>query len=295
MPESNAYSQSPATTSSIEDLRAYWTPERMRNAIPTRPQALREIDRSRISDRAEGRNLISPARPPLRSTATGTLATSYSAVQVSNPLVFPYSSTGKLFYTQNGINYVASASAIYTNTILTAAHTLFSFATQQWSTNMLFVPAYTNGQTPLGSWAISTGYTLSGYSTTGLNDYDIGMATTTPLNMGATTGYLGMAVNEGWNGVVWQALGYPASPNPPYDGTAMWSCTGPTTGLDPSGTVAVGMQSNFTTGASGGPWLINGSYNANGVSSYGYASTPDIEYSPYFGNGVWQMFMQIRS
>jgi V8-like Glu-specific endopeptidase len=294
MPESNHYSQSPASTSSIEDVRAYWTPERMQNAIPARPTSPREIEGRRTTDRAEGRNLISPARLPLRSTVTGNL-TAYSAVQVSNPLVFPYSSTGKLFYTRNNLNYAASASAIYTNTILTAAHTLFDFATQQWSTNILFVPAYANGQAPLGTWGVSTSYTLSGYSTTGLNDYDIGMATTTPLNMGATTGYLGMAVNEGWSGIVWQALGYPAAPNPPYDGSAMWSCTGPTTGLDPNGTVAVGMQSNFTTGASGGPWLINGSSNANGISSYGYSSTPDIEYSPYFGNDVWQMFMQVRS
>jgi V8-like Glu-specific endopeptidase len=287
--------QSPESDASLDDLKEFWTPERMKEAIPAphEPSPDSQKDAQREFDETPAKKAPQePPKPPERD-ARAQGVRSFSAVPVQNAQVFPYCTTGKLFYTQGGNSYTASGAVIYNNTILTAAHVLFNYGLKQWAQNILFVPAYLNGAAPLGSWQVAVSYTLPGYNTTGNDAYDVGMGTITPAGIAKTTGYLGMVVNQGWAGLVWQALGYPAAPTPPYNGQQMWSCTGPSTGLDPDGTMAVGMQSNFTTGASGGPWLRGG--QANGLSSYGHPNVPNIEYSPYFDNAVWQMYLQVRS
>ncbi|MEL7058436.1 MAG: hypothetical protein AAGN46_00260 [Acidobacteriota bacterium] len=290
-------SQSPRSEQSLDDLKAFWTPERMKDAVPApsrRPDAGVKRVRREITQPSEESQHRSPPQRPRREPPIDDARATFSAVPVADAMVFPFSTVGKLFYTQNGMSYEASAAVISGNTLLTAAHALFDFPNQQWAQNLLFAPAYWAGRTPLGTWGVSVSYTLPGYNTTGNDSFDVGMATTTPQNIADITGSLGLIVNQGWNGLVWQALGYPASPYPPYDGTQMWSLTGPSTGLDPDGTIAVGMRSNFAEGASGGPWLLGGA-TANGLNSYGHPTSPNIEYSPYFDSAVWQMFLDVRS
>jgi len=283
-----------------DDVKAFWTPERMREAQPAmhlEPQK-RKLERKKREALLDLVPQFSPHQLPRRQDGRSAQApAAFNAVVVANPTMFPYSTVGKLFYTQGGVSYVGSAAVIYTNSILTVAHNLFSFAQQVWSQNVWFVPAYTSGAAPFGGWNASSLFTMPGYNGTGSNAYDVGIATIPPTSTGVSishyTGYLGLQVNQGWDGLVFQALAYPAAPNPPYSGEVMWSLTGPSTGLDPGGTMAVGMESNFTTGASGGPWLHGGA-QANGVSSYGYPGQ-QIEYSPYFDNNVLAFFNAVRS
>lgn len=295
MADKNDIPQSPESDASLDELKKFWTPERMKEALPTphEPTPDRKDVRREVDETPAEKAPSEPPKPPERK-ASAQEALSFSAVPVANAQVYPFSTVGKMFYTQGGTPYVASAAVIYNNTILTAAHALFNYGLQQWAQKILFAPAYLNGVAPFGTWGVPLCYTLPGYNTTGNDSYDVGMATTAPAGIANTTGYLGMIVNQGWNGLVWQALGYPAVPTPPYNGQQMWSCTGPTTGLDPDGTIAVGMQSNFSEGASGGPWLLGGA-TANGLSSYGHSTTPNVEYSPYFDNAVWQMYLEVRS
>ncbi|MEO1259241.1 MAG: hypothetical protein AAFZ15_10615 [Bacteroidota bacterium] len=288
-------SQSPKNTQPIEDLRTYWTPERMKKAIPSKNEAI-QTNKTQAAQKTE-KSTKQQHRYSLPQLPRHLLGTSndldFTAQPVQHPTVFPYSTVGKLFYTQAGQDYAASASVIYQNTILTAAHVLFSYRHQQWSQNILFAPAYTYGNTPLGTWGVLYSFTLPGYNTTGNGGFDVGMATMAPANISTVTGALGIAFNQGAD-VAWQAVGYPAIPNPPYDGERMWSLVGPPTGFDPDGTNAVGMESNFNRGASGGPWLTGGAI-ANGLSSYGKDNTPNIEFSPYFDDAVWAMYLAVRS
>jgi len=56
---------------------------------------------------------------------------------------YPVSTVGKLFFTQNGKNYVCSASVINKSTLATAGHCVHAGnnKTTGWSTNVLFCPS----------------------------------------------------------------------------------------------------------------------------------------------------------
>jgi hypothetical protein len=68
--------------------------------------------------------------------------------------VFPYSTVGVLFFTQNGVDYRCSAASIGTSALWTAGHCVHDGSGSQngWSTNVVFAPAYQDGSTPFGTW-----------------------------------------------------------------------------------------------------------------------------------------------
>src|SRR5690606_33467230 len=106
-------------------VRAHWTPELMRNAIP-REQALRE----------------NKGKP-------GGGGSSGKAVEVA-----PESELGKVFFTLGGSDYVCSGTATASangDVVTTAGHCL-NEGPGAYATNFMFAPAYDDGATPYGRW-----------------------------------------------------------------------------------------------------------------------------------------------
>ena len=77
---------------------------------------------------------------------------------------------------------------------------------------------------------------------------------------GNALGWLGTLWNASTSGRTWTAIGYPAEPNPPFEGNTMDEATGQYGGSDESGTFILS-NDNMSHGSSGGAWITtwNGS------------------------------------
>lgn len=208
--------------------------------------------------------------------------------------VFPYSTTGVLFFTQNEQDFRCSAASIGNNALWTAGHCVHdgSGSPEGWSENIVFVPAYKDGVMPFGSWSANNVSTCRAWHDDGNFQVDLGGVLLDENTSGQTVnevvGSLGFAFNLNPN-QHWFSLGYPA--NTPFNGKTMQICAASFARTDPLYTfpypIAIGCD--MTGGSSGGPWIIefNGSPGntnyINGINSYRYIGFGEEMYSPYFG------------
>ena len=141
-------SHAAATTKAEQQrIETYWTPSRMKNAIPV------------------GAKVDSQAAKKPNAAA--------SAVQET-----PQPRFGKVFFTLGGSNYVCSGTATSSSNgdvVTTAGHCL-NEGPGAFATNFAFVPAYDNGAAPYGTWTAQTLYTTSAWAGSGDFDYDVGFA-----------------------------------------------------------------------------------------------------------------------
>ena len=244
----------------------YWTPERRAAAkpfpLPQRPKGGGALIEAPQNVGKPG--FHAPQRPTGGPAGGGGPArTDYP---VSKPLTYPFNCCGRLFFTQNGNGFSGSASVVSQNVLLTAGHCVFY--TGVWSENVVFYPSY-----PLLP-GISFSYSYEAAWTAWVNNtnfaYDYGMIWV-DNNPGNNAGWLGMLWNASTSGRTWDAVGYPGTPNPPYNGNAMDSAIGTLTNGDDSGTI--GLNNDYMQhGSSGGPWITayNGSppEYANGLQSH---------------------------
>jgi V8-like Glu-specific endopeptidase len=219
--------------------------------------------------------------------------------------VFPYSTIGVMFFTQGGVLYRCSAASIGDNAIWTAGHcihagdgefddddgTVEDYGT--WSKDVIFVPAYHNGNTPFGVWEAEDFNlkTTSGWFDSQDLRFDMGGAV---LNVNGgqelsqVVGSLGFKYNMN-NSLHWLNVAYPSES--PFSGSTQQICAGSFTYSDTSmpNPSPVAMGCDMTRGSSGGPWVLDFSGTAgnnnflNGNNSYRYGSRPEELYSPYFG------------
>ncbi len=205
---------------------------------------------------------------------------------VANPLVFPYRTVGKLYFTQGGSGFSGSAAIVAPNVLLTAGHCVY--ANGQWSSNVVFFPSYGKraGNDPFyrlvcGRLSCRTVYTKS-YD----RAHDYGMIWM-PTGPGNTLGYVGPAWGQSTAGRVADAYGYPATPNPPYNGEQLCSAHGTYTSGAATGTVGL-TNDNMEHGSSGGPWFttIGNSLHTNGLQSFHVHDGDTVEYGPYFTDEV---------
>lgn len=204
---------------------------------------------------------------------------------------YPFVTIGKVFFTQNGKNYVASAASIGNHAILTAGHVVHAGngRADGWSTNLVFVPAYKDNVRPLGTWAASWLATRTNWFNNGNPGglwEDIGGAVLHPLNnrkISEAVGWLGFSWN--WpREQHWFELGYPAAP--PFTGGRL-NCVAASyayNGSVPGPVPPVATGNDMTPGCSGGPWIrgmFSGNWS-NGVNSYRQTDRPLEMNSPYF-------------
>jgi hypothetical protein len=251
-------------------VQHYWTAERMRNAIPA--------DKTLAGSTAAAKKpaaALAPAQqipPPYTSAPTRT--------------------NGKVFFSDDGANYVCSGTALLSgnkSTVWTAGHCVHDGASN-FHTNWSFVPAYADGAAPYGEWTARTLLTTSGWASGGDFSYDNGAAVVN-TNGSALTDVVGgrnIAFNTPRN-QTYAAHGYPAAP--PFNGQRLWVCTSPLvyddTGANPP---TMGIDCDMTGGSSGGGWIAGGSVVS--VNSYGYTTLPNVMFGPYQGSVAQSLYTQ---
>ena len=164
-------------------VRAYWTPSRLKNALPVELKAA-EPGGSAVDGPSGGPETGAEGAPPTgKSTGLAAkfydpdpesdsgeapMATSSFGAHFTTSRVFPdaavstypYLATGKLFFRNpvDGKNYVCSASVYRQRLVITAGHCVFNassvVANRRYMTNFLFIPALNTGVGPTGSWTV---------------------------------------------------------------------------------------------------------------------------------------------
>ena len=267
------------------DAIARWTPRAMRQARPM----------PAVQVQAEG-----AGDPDPQSHGGGfTYPTPFDRYNVyPNRTALPYRQVGKLFFTQNGLNYVCSATSIGGRGIFTAGHCV-SDGTSTFSTNVVFVPQRNNGSSPQGMFACNELWVATEWHVNGNLRRDLGSAdgcvrTSDGALLHNVVGAMGLAINRVNSDEHFNSFGYPAAA--PFNGERMVQCQSSfghvdTLGIGGTGPLPFAIGCDMTGGSSGGPWVINingtaGASNnlLNGVNSYKYVSPsqPLEMYSPYF-------------
>ena len=219
--------------------------------------------------------------------------------------VYPYSTVGVLFFQQYGVDYRCSASSIGNYAIWTAGHCIHQGDNKEtgWSTNVIFVPAYKNGSTPLGVWRANDLdlFTKGFWYEFGDLRYDMGGAILqewTNQSISEIVGSLGFAYNQN-SGLHWLNMGYPSAA--PFDGQNQQICAASFAYADMSmpAPSPIAMGCDMSRGSSGGPWILSFSGQVgqtnflNGNNSYRYTFHPQEMYSPYFGDAAKYLYDEL--
>ena len=254
----------------------------------------------------------------VRSAAARTAAVEGVEVTAAESTAFPSSANGKVFGTyyirrpgESEIteeNYVCSATVVnspHGNVILTAGHCALDPETGTiTSTNLIFIPGYRNRVAPFDVWKIARGKVI-GLTKTWSETAKEGSRP----NEGGDLAFIELQDNDQGESVeeavgssfgvafdqpciqTYTQFGYPAES--PYTGESLYSHTAAYAGADTVGgftPVPMKIASDFTRGASGGPWAVGLSGSAAptvlSLTAYGYESQPGYLYGPYFGEAA---------
>lgn len=217
------------------------------------------------------------------------------AVEASLYRTFPYSTVGRIFFRQNGMDYACSGASVAgtpRQVVFTAGHCL-SDGDGVFSRKVVFVPAYRDGKAPFGVFPaqylwVTSGWHENGDLTVDLGAFNVGRNAAGQL-LRKQVGYLGFA----WNQPAeqhWNVLGYPSSS--PFTGKTMQVCQASYAADDlavqGTGPWPTGIGCDMTRGSSGGPWVVGWKRAnwLNGVNSYKYDTQPLAVYGPYFDDAA---------
>ena len=267
-------------TKSPAEVSAYWTKERMRNAIPR--------------DVVRGNGPRSTAKP---GSGGGT---SWTRLAVPTPYSGTDLDSGKVFFTMAGVNYVCSGTSVAASSglslVWTAGHCV-NEGPGPYATNFIFVPAYLDGTAPYGKWAGSTLQTTSQWAANGDFTYDVGAVRVVPgagappnSTLAEIQGPRSMAFNYGVtvNSTRFKSYGYPAAGK--FNGQRMYMCDSAVVRRDGStSTAPMGIGCDMTGGSSGGGW-INSTGALGSVNSYGYSSLKNVMHGPYQGTVTQSLY-----
>jgi len=312
---------------------AYWTPARLESAKPLDVIAAGAAAPRATQQQATGKAGRVNGSLPQGTKATGTqqsnatqapATTPYDSFEVTPAPTskgkggvwkdWPYDLNGKLFFTNNGSNYVCSGTAVGSshgtsdeNEIWTAGHCVINSESNDGVVDSFaeWIPAY-NGAAccknatvkdeekwaPFGIFVWNGDWWSSDawIDNRDFTEDEAAMQFDTSDISGKT---IGQAV--GWDGFTWGqsveqqfvTFGYPAQT--PYNGNDLEEDIATTGGQDSNGgadaTNPIFIGSPFNGGSSGGAWNIDwtdaGPGYINGHNDYIYTSIPDQMYSPY--------------
>jgi hypothetical protein len=264
---------------SVRSIERYWTPERMERARPL--EAVREADGEVAVERGAPQPFNHPAM--------------FESGRVPDPTAPGSSVNGKLFGKIKGVGgYECSATAVDAanrNLIMTAGHCVAEPANRKLAEKLVFVPSYGDEVQPFGTWVFDRIVVLRSWRRKSNFNYDfsaVRMAPQGAVNLQDAVGGAPVATHLPPR-QTYQAVGYPAN----FDkGQTMRYCTSRFQGFDPHpiahGPRPIAMGCDMGVGASGGGWFVNGSLSS--VTSFGYDNHPDVNYGPYFGSKVDQVY-----
>jgi hypothetical protein len=177
-------------------VRAYWTPDRLKNAKPMEMRVTGPVRHGHASNVVGGaRQIVQGAFPtdaydPSLAVTLFEPPAANSSQHVRAPLVgssglpfttnrlypqtngatlhtgFPYGAIGQLYFTIGSSDYVCTASVIRLSVIATAGHCVADGHGNYYS-NWLFVPAENGGVAPFGSWTWAQADTTTAWWTGG--------------------------------------------------------------------------------------------------------------------------------
>lgn len=289
-----------------ERIVAFWTPERMRSAIPRDFERLADGS-FRLAKPAKGKpggGTGTTCSPSEMSTGASWCTTDLSGGDVQRL-------TGKVLFTMGGANYVCSAAVADDGgadrttsgraVVLTAAHCVFDQATREFATNWTFIPdfdaspTYSCANTKYGCWTAQALVVHEQFASEGtFNEtaiaHDFAFAVVGPGGKTGSSELDGLLKGEylvqaGAPSEV-SALGYPQAR--PYTGKDLVYCRGSVFPDSNTGGATWGLPCTMTGGASGGPWLdgLDRTTGAGGrlvsLNSYKYTGLKDYMYGPTF-------------
>jgi hypothetical protein len=287
-------------------LARYWTAARMKAAKPDwqmpglralasgTPRTGSPTRASGPATRIAGTTASTTPKPTGRAGGRRLRAQSfYPNFPVGSPVA---RTSGKVFFTSFGVNYVCSGTIVNTegkSTVWTAGHCVSDGGA--WNYNWVFVPNYASGSAPYGVWYSNRLFTTTAWFNNN-NDFanDVGASIMYRNSGWRITDYLG-GQGIAWNyaiGYYMYAFGYPQAS--PFNGCCLVEAPG-TTYNGGGGTIY--MLNNMTGGSSGGAWLnwFDGNWGyINGHNDFKYNSLPQYMYSPYYGNQVASLYNAVR-
>ena len=206
---------------------------------------------------------------------------------------------GALFDSDNSGTHFCTASVVDSpghDLLITAAHCVSAGDGSASRTNVVFIPDYSNGQSPHGVWTPQR-YVLDSRWENGADpDFDVAFVVLKPLdgsNIQDVTGANEIAFNTGYQHLV-RVTGYPSSASTPI------ACQNWTSQQSP--TQLKFACANYTGGTSGSPWVtgfdpatrtgtiigVIGGYQQGG-------DTADVSYSAYLGGDIQKLYNQAIS
>lgn len=241
----------------IRETLEYWTKERMENAIP---------DICELPDSPD-QDGVSCGSADARSDAL--------PVKDADTSIMPFNAGGKLFFTCNGTDYVASAEFCADKQIvLTAAHCFYDRESHGWSANIIFRRCYDNGSeaqvVAIQSVAVDSRYISGSRSEAYAYDYAFGVT-----EVEAKSECLNYEIDNISGKAV--AYGYPSNYN---KGKKMVYVEGDYR-KHKDGILEM-LGNSMGGGCSGGPWVKAGANTVVSVNSYSYTSHLDDQYGPAF-------------
>lgn len=264
-------------------VRAYWTPERMRNAIPR--------------DVVRGGQPTSPFAKPGGAGGGGTTLGAAALVSWPTNLLDLTYTNGKVYFTDNGVGYVCSGTAINSangSVVWTAGHCVNEGGPNYFFDNWTFMPAYNSGRTSYPDFIAGHLYTSAAWANNGDFGKDYGAAvvgTVQSKTLKQTIGGIGRDLNFNTPTALntrLDAFGYPAAGK--FNGRNLYHCDSQVKYNDTSSSPAPnGIPCTMTGGSSGGAWLdTNGKQVSN--NSYGYNSLKNVMFGPQFGSTAQALF-----
>lgn len=297
---------SAATTEAAQDRVAdYWTPKRMREAVPA-DVLVAGKDKSTAGDvvAAGAPTVVQEAKAAgPQAKAKPTAAADFQGGYYSGGGEVR-DTTGKVFFTLGGTNYVCSGSAVSSgneDVVLTAGHCV-NEGPGGYATNWAFVPAYDDGARPYGTFTARQLTTTTQWRNSGDFDYDVAFAVMNTLNGAHLTDVVGgqaIGFNQA-RGQYMYSFGYPAGS--PYDGSDIAWCHGTVVQDTFGGSTTQGLDCDMTGGSSGGPWFVNynettGLGTLNSVNSFKYTrgSLRNYMFGPYLGSVAQSLYTSAAS
>lgn len=270
----------------------YWTPERMKRAIPIPDPPAPDPARTAPPGARGGPTGPSGSTPPASAIASAANSLAGGDQQLA-AAINESAAAGKVFFRKpSGGDFSCSANALNSPSkqlVITAGHCVHEGRGGNFMQNWVFVPRYRNGVRPFGTFSAKQFITFTSWINNSDLSRDVGMVTTFPLNGNKLVNVVG------GNGLAWNQsravdvtiLAYPSNFG---GGQSQFVCQGRTSDGG-GGTIKIGC--NFGPGSSGSAWLLNFN-NSNGLGlANGAMSTIDtagVNRSSYFDTAVMNMF-----
>jgi hypothetical protein len=268
-------------------VRAYWTPERMREAIP--------LDDPTAGQAADAPIAGAAAEPPDQE------------IDPSLDVTYPYRIHGRLFLTFGSNNASCSGTVVTSRSrdlILTAGHCVaepVGLGASLFAKNVIFVPGYRNGSAPLGSYVGTRAGTPGQWAALGDVSFDVGVINVAPLNGGLIQDQLGSRgvgfnrIPNGFKKKTFQLFGYPAAPAGVYNGERPILCSSRFRGFERFSGSLLASPCHQQEGASGGGWVLGGGLVAS-ITSHSGCRNPgpacNLIAGTYLGSSAFQVYAQ---